>query len=49
VELANATSGAPRLELTGAAAALARERGVTEWRVSVSHDHHVALAVVVAL
>lgn len=49
VELVNAESGAPRVELRDGAGALARQRGVKEWHVSVSHDHHVALAVVVAL
>lgn len=49
VAIVNAEGGAPSLELSGRAATLASERGVREWRVSVSHDHHVALAVVVAL
>jgi holo-[acyl-carrier protein] synthase len=49
VALMNAEGGAPRLELTGRAHELAAARGVRDWRVSVSHDHHVALAVVIAL
>lgn len=49
VALVNAEGGAPRLELTGRAETLAVDRGVREWHVSVSHDHHVALAVVIAL
>jgi holo-[acyl-carrier protein] synthase len=49
VALVNAEGGAPSLVLTGRAATLADERGVKDWRVSVTHDHHVAFAVVVAL
>jgi holo-[acyl-carrier protein] synthase len=42
-------TGAPRLAVGGAAAALATERGVTEWQVSLSHTERTAYAVVVAL
>ena len=38
----------PSLELTGAAAALARQRGVTQLSVSVTHSSHSAAAVVLA-
>ena len=42
-------SGAPGLRLAGAAADLARRRGVAEWKVTVTHSRLVAVAVVVAL
>jgi holo-[acyl-carrier protein] synthase len=41
-------SGAPRLLLSGAAAAVARSAGWTAWSVSISHDGEYATAVVVA-
>ena len=40
--------GAPALVVTGAAATLAAERGVTRWLVSLTHSALVAEAVVVA-
>ncbi len=49
VEVARSPSGAPSLRLHGAAAALASERGVAEWRLSLSHTHRIAHAVAVAL
>ena len=49
VEVVRAPSGQPRLELRGQAAALARERGVSGWRLSLTHTHRVAEAVAVAL
>lgn len=48
VEVVNAEGGAPSLRVTGAAAALAAERGVTSWLVSLTHTDAVAEAVVVA-
>ena len=42
-------SGAPALAVTGAAAALAEQRGVRDWRVSITHTERTAHAVVVAL
>ena len=39
----------PQLRLTGAAATLAAERGLTEWSISLSHEGGVALAFVVAM
>ncbi len=41
-------SGAPRLVVTGRAAELAAERGVTSWHLSLSHDGDAAVAMVVA-
>ena len=48
VEVVKARSGEPSLRLSGRAAELAAERGVREWKVSISHSALVALAVVVA-
>jgi len=41
-------TGAPRLQLSGVAAALARSAGWESWSVSISHDGEYATAVVVA-
>ena len=49
VEVVSAASGAPSLVLRGAAAALATERGVVDWRLSLTHTERVAQAVAVAL
>jgi holo-[acyl-carrier protein] synthase len=49
VEVVRAPSGQPVLELRGRAEALARQRGVTGWRLSLTHTHRVAEAVAVAL
>jgi holo-[acyl-carrier protein] synthase len=49
VEVVTAPSGAPSVRLHGRAAALAAERGVREWRLSLTHTAHLAQAVVVAL
>jgi holo-[acyl-carrier protein] synthase len=48
VEVVRASSGAPSLGVRGAAAALAVERGVTDWHVSLSHTPFTAIAVVIA-
>jgi holo-[acyl-carrier protein] synthase len=45
----DADTGAPSLSLTGKAAALAAEHGVTQWRVSLTHTALVAEAIVAAL
>jgi holo-[acyl-carrier protein] synthase len=49
VAVDRASSGAPSLLLRGSAGALAAERGVREWKVSLSHTAVVAEAVVIAL
>ena len=49
VEVVRARSGAPGLQLSGKAAALARERGVVEWRISLTHSELIAAAIVAAL
>jgi holo-[acyl-carrier protein] synthase len=49
VEVLKLDSGAPELRVTGAAAVLAGERGVTGWHISLSHSVTTAGAVVSAL
>ena len=49
VEVVRAPSGQPILRVVGAAAELARRRGVGGWRVSLTHTDRVAQAVVVAV
>lgn len=49
VEVRTAPSGAPSLRLSGRAAALAGEQGVTSFRLSITHTETVAEAVVAAL
>jgi holo-[acyl-carrier protein] synthase len=49
VEVVTAASGAPALELRGEAAALAGRLGVQSLRVSLTHTHLMAEAVVAAL
>jgi holo-[acyl-carrier protein] synthase len=49
VEVVRDDSGAPSLSLHGAAAELARERGVHAWQLSLTHTDTTAMAVVLAL
>jgi len=49
VEVLTDGSGRPRLELRGAAQARARELGVHDWAISLSHSHQYAIAFVIAL
>ena len=49
VEVVRAPSGAPSVALTGRAADLAADRGVTSWRLSLTHTRLMAEAVAVAL
>lgn len=49
IEVVRATGGAPRIRLRGRAAELAREQGVRELAVSLSHAQEHAVAVVVLL
>ena len=49
VEVTRAPSGAPALRLHGSAAALAAERGVAEWRLTLTHTSRLAQAIAVAL
>ena len=46
IEVCQADSGAPRLELSGTALRRQLEAGVEEWQVSLSHSETVAFAVV---
>ena len=47
-EIRRSADGRPSLHVDGTVAAAARERGVTHWHVSLSHDGGMATAVVVA-
>jgi holo-[acyl-carrier protein] synthase len=49
VEVVRHESGAPSLEVRGRAMQLARDRGVTNWLVSLSHTEATAMAVVIAV
>ena len=48
VSVRKAASGAPELIVSGRAQELADQLGITQWRVSLSHTHIVAVAVVAA-
>ena len=48
VEVVKARSGEPSLRLAGRADVLAQRRGVTSWKVSITHSALIALAVVIA-
>ena len=49
VEVTRSESGAPALVVRGTAAALAADRGVRDWRISLTHTNAVAEAIVLAL
>ncbi len=49
VEVVRGPLGAPAVKLAGKAAALAAERGVTEWRLSLTHTERTAQAIAIAL
>ena len=49
IEVAKAPSGAPSVRLHGGAQVLADERGITTWRLTMTHTHRVAEAIAVAL
>ena len=48
VEVVRGEGGAPSLSVTGRAAALAEQRAVTGWHISLTHTGTVAMAVAVA-
>ncbi|HKN88854.1 MAG TPA: holo-ACP synthase [Acidimicrobiia bacterium] len=48
VEVVRGDGGAPALSVTGRAAALAGERSVAGWHISLTHTASVAMAVAVA-
>lgn len=49
IEVARAPSGAPSVLLRETAAALAAERGIDRWLLTMTHTHLVAEAIAVAL
>ncbi len=49
VEVVRAPSGAPSLRLSGRAAELADELGITGWRLSLTHTERTAHAIAIAL
>jgi holo-[acyl-carrier protein] synthase len=49
IEVVRAESGQPSVLLHGKAAHVAAERGVTEWRLTLTHTDTVAQAIAVAL
>ena len=49
IEVGRAESGAPFLTLSGRAAALALDAGVSAWKLTLSHTHQTAEAIAVAL
>lgn len=49
IEVVRATSGAPSVALHGKAAQLAADRGVGQWRLTMTHTGSVAQAIAVAL
>ncbi len=48
VEVVRGEGGAPALSVTGKAAALAEQRGVKGWHISLTHTATVAIAIAVA-
>lgn len=46
-ELTSGPGGAPKLECRGAARELWKRRGCGRWNVSISHERHYAVAVVI--
>jgi len=49
IEVVRLPSGQPELRISGRAAALAAERGITRWLITISHSEHLAQAVVLGL
>jgi phosphopantetheine--protein transferase-like protein len=49
IEVVSASSGAPAIVLHDTAAALAGERSITEWHLSMSHTASMAQAIAVAV
>lgn len=49
VEVIRLPSGQPELALHGRAAELAAERGVTDWRLTITHSDFMAMAIAIAL
>ncbi len=49
IETINLPSGAPAIELKGGALQVARELGIVEWKISLTHTRTEAIAYVVAI
>jgi holo-[acyl-carrier protein] synthase len=49
IEVAKADSGEPSVQLHHRARLLAASRGISEWRLTITHTRHVAEAIAVAL
>jgi holo-[acyl-carrier protein] synthase len=49
IEVTRAESGVPSIVLHGRARALADERGIRSWRLTMTHTHRLAEAIAVAL
>lgn len=49
IEVLRAESGAPSVQLHGTAKALAVERGISRWLLTMSHTRHTSEAIAVAL
>jgi holo-[acyl-carrier protein] synthase len=49
IEVIRAESGAPSLALSGGAAQTAAAQGVDRWLLTMTHTHHAAQAIAVAL
>jgi holo-[acyl-carrier protein] synthase len=49
IEVVTLSSGAPMVNLSGHAEALAKERGVSAWHISISHTEGHAMASVIAV
>ena len=47
-EIRRAHDGRPTLHVSGTVAEAARQRGITHWHVSLSHDGGIATAIVIA-
>lgn len=48
VEVVKKRTGEPTLCLTGRAAELSAARGISEWKVSITHSDLIAMAIVIA-
>lgn len=48
IEVVKAASGAPSILLHATAAAKAKELGITEWKLTLTHTEHYAQAIAVA-
>jgi holo-[acyl-carrier protein] synthase len=49
IEIVHLPSGRPTVRLHGNAETVARDLGLTEWSVSISHDRNKAIAMAVAM